>query len=89
MLALGSITVARPNQPRETDVYTPLQHYLLKRVTDLRQQQRELPMGFRDHPIGRLNAAALQATLEECEWAGVSREAGAILRCNRRSASAS
>jgi hypothetical protein len=59
---------------------TAFQVYLLDRLAALEDRQRSLPPEFRDHPIGRLTAAAIEATLENCHWAGVAREAERIVR---------
>ena len=68
--------------------YAPLQTYALRRLAELQRDQQDLSAHFRDHPIGRLTEAALQQTLEECRWLGLSREAERILQGSRRTASA-
>lgn len=68
--------------------YSGYQIYLLRRLADLERRYQELLPSYLDHPLGRLAAAARQATLVECEWAGLSREAGWILRRSRGSVSA-
>ena len=78
---------SRSRRGTERPAYTPLQMYLLDRLAELRRRRRELPPAFRDHPIGRLTSAAIAATLEECRWAGLSRETGQEGRSPRRNAS--
>ena len=68
--------------------YTPLQTYALRRLSELQRRQKDLPAEFRDHPIGRLTAAALEQAIEECRWLGLSREADRILHRSRRTVSA-
>lgn len=68
--------VSRPDQMG----FTTLQVYLLDRLAALEDQRRSLSPAFRDHPIGRLTEAAIEATREECHWAGVAREAERRMR---------
>lgn len=59
---------------------TTLQAYLLDRLRELEDRRQILDPAFRDHPIGRLNAAAIDETLDYCRWAGVAREADRVVR---------
>lgn len=88
MALVSSQLPRRVEHPSDQKSYTPLQRYLLKRLAELQQRQRELPPEFQNHPIGRLTRAALNSTLEECHWAGVGSEAGWILQQSRGTASA-
>lgn len=88
MASLTSASMERTYLPGEPAGYSGYQTYLLRRLADLQRRHSDLPDTYRNHPIGRLTAAALESTLAECGWAGIAREAGWILHKTRGSASA-
>lgn len=88
MASLTSASLERTYLSGESAGYSGYQVYLLRRLAELQRRSSDLPDTYRDHPIGRLTTAALESTLEECDWAGLSREASWILHGTRGSASA-